>query len=74
MLALGVARDPLPVAPELRVVGREELQSRDRTLAELVDHATVAEDAVHLPVGRDRPQLHDFHVPLGRKLFFELFG
>jgi len=25
-------------------------------------------------VGRDRPQLHDFHVRLGRKLVFELFG
>ena len=24
--------------------------------------------------GGDRPQVHDFHVPLGRKLFFGLFG
>jgi hypothetical protein len=39
--------------------------SRARALAELVDEAAVSEDAVHLPVGRDRPQVHDFHVPLG---------
>jgi hypothetical protein len=53
--------------------GRQQLQSGEGALAELVDEAAVSEDAVHLPVGRDRPQAH-FHVPLGRKLFFELFG
>ena len=54
VLALGVARDPLAVAAELRVVGRQQLQPGDRALAELVDHATVTEDAVDLPV-RARP-------------------
>ena len=73
VLALGVARHPLTVAPELRVVGREELQTGQRALAELVDHAAVAEDPVHLPVGRHRAEVDDLHVPLGRDLF-EDFG
>ena len=59
VLALGVARDPLAVAAELRVVRREQLEPGDGPLAELVDHATVAEDAVDLPVGRDRAEVHD---------------
>ena len=73
VLALGVARDPLAVAPELRVVRREELQPGDRPLAELVDHAAVAEDAVDLPVGRDRAEVDDLDVPLRRDLL-ERFG
>src|SRR4029078_11504711 len=62
VLTLGVARDPLPVAAELRVVGREELEPGDCPLPELVDHATVTEDAVDLPVGRDRAEVDDLDV------------
>ena len=39
VLALGVARDALAVAPELRVVRREQLEPGQRPLAELVDDA-----------------------------------
>ena len=39
-----------------------------RPLAELVDHAAVAEDAVHLPVGRDRAEVDDLDVSLRRDL------
>ena len=73
VLALGVAGDPLPVAAELRVVRREQLQPGDRALAELVDHAPVAEDAVDLPVGRDRAEVDDLDVTL-RRYLLELFG
>ena len=66
--------DALAVAPELRIVRREELQPRERPLAEILDHATVAEDPVHVPVRRDRPQVHDLHVTLGRDLLLDLFG
>ena len=66
-------RDPLAVAAELRVVGRQQLQPGDGALAELVDHATITEDAVDLPVRRDRAEVHDLHVALGRYLL-ELFG
>ena len=66
VLALGVARDPLAVAAELRVVRREQLEPGDRPLPELVDHATVTEDAVDLPVGRDRAEVDDLDVTLRR--------
>jgi hypothetical protein len=59
-LAFGVAGDPLAVAAELGVVGRQQLQSGEGALAELVHEAAVSEDAVHLPVGCDRPPVHDF--------------
>ena len=44
-----------------------------RALAELVDHDAVAEDPVHLPVRRDRAEVDDAHVSLGRDVL-ELFG
>jgi hypothetical protein len=50
-LAFGVAGDSVAVAAELGVVGRQQLQSGEGALAELVDEAAVSEDAVHLPVG-----------------------
>src|SRR5918995_6104757 len=65
-LTFGVACDPFPVAPELRVVRWEQLEPRERPLPELVDEPPVAEHAVHLPVRRDGPQVHDFDVPLRR--------
>ena len=74
VLALGVARDALAVAAELRVVRRQELEPGERPLAELVDHAAVAEDAVHFPVRRDRAEVHDLDVSLRRDLLFDLFG
>ena len=73
VLALGVAGDALAVAAELRVVDGQQLQPGHRPLAELVDRALVAEDAVDLPVRRDRAGVHHPHVTLRRDLF-ELFG
>ena len=55
-------------------MGRQQLQSGEGALAELVDEAAVSEDAVHLPVGATGPRYTTFTCPLGRKLFFELFG
>ena len=46
MLPLGVTRDPLAVATELRVVDRQQVESRHRTLPELVDRTLIAEHTV----------------------------
>ena len=73
-LTLGVAGDALPVPPELRVVGREELQTGHRPLPELVDDPPVAEHALDLPVRGERTEVDDPDVPLGRLRLFELFG
>ncbi len=73
VLALRVAHDPLAVAAELRVVRREELQPGERPLAELVDELALAEDALDLPVGRDRAQVDDPDVS-DRGYLLELFG
>src|SRR5439155_6656203 len=56
---LGVAGDPLPVAPELRIVGGQKLEARQGPLAELVDHVPVAEDALDVPVRSQRPEVDD---------------
>ena len=74
VLALGVARDALTVAAELRIVRRQELEAGDGPLAELVDHPAVTEDAVHFPVRRDRAEVDDLHVSLRRDLLFDDFG
>ena len=73
MLALGVTGDPLAIASELRVVGWQQLKPSHGTLAEFVDRATVTEDAVHLPMGRDRAEIDDLHVTLRGDLL-ERFG
>ena len=73
-LTLRVARHPFPVATELRVVGREQLEAGQSPLAELVDDRAVAEDSLHLPMGGQRTEVDDPHVPLGRLWLLELFG
>ena len=73
VLALGVAHDPLAVAPELRVVGREQLQAGQRPLAEVVDELTLAEHPVDLPVRGDRAQVDHPDVS-DRGELLDLFG
>ena len=68
VLALGVAHDPLAVAAELRIVGRQQQQPGHDPGPEVVDHLVVAEVGPHLPVGGDRPEVHDLHVAAGRLL------
>jgi hypothetical protein len=70
---LRVAGDPLPVAAELRVVRWEQLETGQRPLPELVDDGAVAEDALDLPVGGQRTEVDDPHVPLGRLWLLQLF-
>ena len=72
-LTLRVARHPFPVATELRVVGREELEAGQGPLPELVDDCPVAEDTLHLPVGGEGTEVDDPHVPLGRLGLLQLF-
>ena len=71
-LTLGVAGHAFPVPAELGIVGREELEPGQRPLAELVDHAPVAEDALDLPVGGQGTEVDDPHMSLGR-LGLQLF-
>jgi hypothetical protein len=72
-LTLRVASDPFTVAPELRVVGREELEAGQGTLPELVDDRPVAEHTLHLPVGCQGTEVDDPHVPLRRLGLLQLF-
>jgi len=72
-LTLRVAGHPFTVAAELRVVGREELKAGQGPLAELVDDRPVAEDALHLPVGSERTEIHDPHMPLRCLGLLQLF-
>src|SRR5688500_17580995 len=62
VLALRVADDALAVAPELRVVRREEDEPGGDPGPEVVDHLAIAERRPHLPVRRDRPEVHDLGV------------
>ena len=61
-LALGVFDDALPVATELRVVRRQQLQASRHTVAEVVDRGPVAEHSLNIPVRRSRTEVHDLHV------------
>src|SRR6056297_247230 len=61
-LTLGVANDPLAVAPELRVVARKQHQPREHPGAELVEHLALAPVSVDLPVRRHRTVVHDASV------------
>jgi hypothetical protein len=74
VLALGVADDALAVAPELRVVRREQQQPGEDPLAELLDDVALAELRLHVPVGRDRAEVHDTHVAAWRLRFGFLGG
>ena len=62
VLPLGVADDPLAIATELRVVGREKHQPGERTFAERLDDGALAELRFHLPMGRDRSEVDDAHM------------
>ena len=73
-LTLRVARHPFPVAPELRVMRREQLEAGQGPLAEFVDDAAVPVHALHLPMGGQRTEVDDPHVPLGRLGLLQLFG
>src|SRR5438477_3494024 len=72
VLPLGVAHHPLPVAAELRIMGRQQHQPGHRPLAELLDDVAVAEVGVDPPVGSDRAQIDDADVP-ARRLWLLLF-
>jgi hypothetical protein len=72
-LTLRVASDPFPVAAELRVVRREELEPGQGPLAELVDDPPVAEDALDLPVRGQGTEIDDPHVTLRRLWLLQFF-
>ena len=65
-LALGVAVHTLAVAPELRVVTREQDEASEHPSAELLEHLALAPVAVHLPVRRHRAEVDDAGVGPGR--------
>ena len=73
VLPLGVAVDPLPVAPELRVVRGQQEQPGQGPLAEVLDHRTLTEVRVHPPVRHDGAQVHDADVA-ARWGFLDLRG
>jgi hypothetical protein len=62
-LALGVADNALTVAPELRIVRGEQLETGQDPGSELLDERAVAEVRMDLPVGGNGPEIHDAHVP-----------
>ena len=66
VLALGVADDALPVAPELGIVAGQQHEAGQHPGPELLDHLAVAEVAVDLPVRRHRAQVDHAGVPDGR--------
>src|SRR5580704_13593244 len=68
LLPLGVAHDPLAVASELGVVRRQQDQTGQHPVAELVDHVRRPVVALDLPVRRDRAEIHDAHVADGLEL------
>src|ERR1700730_7737819 len=66
VFALRVAYDPLPVSPELGVVGREQQQPGQRPLSELLDEVAVTEVGVDPPVRGHRTEVDDAHVATRR--------
>jgi hypothetical protein len=65
VLTLGVAYDPFTVAPELRVVRRQQHQAGHHPGTEVVDHLPIAEVGLHLPMRRHRAQVHDAGMGTG---------
>ena len=63
MLTISIMNDPVVVAPELRIMARDKLQAGKASLAKLFDQISVAEIALNIPVRRDRPEVHDTHMP-----------
>ncbi len=59
VLPLGVAHDPLPVAPELGVVGRQQHQPGQGPVPERLDRRGVPEVGLDLPVGGHRAEVDD---------------
>jgi len=49
-------------------VRRQEQETGHDPGPEVVDHLMVAEVGPHLPMGGDRPEVHDLHVAAGRLL------
>ena len=66
VLPFGVADHPLSVPAELRIVRRQQQQTGQGPLPELLDHTPVAEVRVDPPVGRDRTEVDDPDVTTGR--------
>src|SRR4051794_14948404 len=66
VLALGVPHDPLAVAAELRIVGRQQLEAGEHAGPELLDERAVPEVRVDLPMGRHRAEVHHADVPTRR--------
>src|SRR5690606_23350271 len=73
-LTLSVAVDALLVAAELRVVTRQQDETREGAGAELVEQLGVAPVAVDLPVRRHRPEIHDAGVGNGGRGLFDDVG
>ena len=74
VLPLGIADHPLAVAPVLRIVGRKEHQPGHGPAAELLDQDRVSVVGAHLPVGGDRPEVHDPDVTDRRQRLPALLG
>jgi hypothetical protein len=70
-LALGVSYDALTIAPELRIVRREQGQPCERSLPEGLNDRLVPEIRLDFPVGGDWSQVNDPCVPPWR-LWFDL--
>lgn len=68
VLPLGVADHPLPVAPELGIVRWDQLEPSLHPIPEALDHGSVAEVALEVPMGRDRTEVDDADVAAGRFL------
>ena len=73
VLALGVAVDALPVAPKLRVMGREEHQARVHPVPEGLDQVRIAETRPDLPVRSSRSEVDNLDIT-DRRLRREFLG
>jgi hypothetical protein len=71
VLPFGVADDALPIAAELRVMGRQQHQACQRPLTKLLDHAAVPELRLDLPVRCHWTEVH--HADMAARRLRGLF-
>ena len=68
VLSLGIADYAFTVPTELRVVRWNQLQASLHPVPETLDHCSVAEVALQVPVGSDRAEVDDADMTAGRFL------
>ena len=61
--SIRIVDDPVVIAAELRIVARDELQTRQRPLSKFFDQVAIAEFAVNFPMGCDRAEINHPNVP-----------